>query len=105
MGKISSFSYHQSGGFAAINRVYSVKLAELSKEEAEKLASLIQSSGLLKVKNERKTTAGAADMFFYEFRASSDGEHRATFDDGSLPDSFRPLLDFVRDKANLEPRN
>ncbi|HIA54285.1 MAG TPA: hypothetical protein EYN91_19715 [Candidatus Melainabacteria bacterium] len=105
MDKISSFSYHQSGGFAAINRGYSVKLAELSKEEAEKLASLIQSSGLLKMKNERKTTAGAADMFFYEFSASDGGEHKATFDDGSLPESFRPLLDFVRDKAKVEPRN
>lgn len=105
MDKIVSFAYHQSGGFAAINRGYSVKLAELDKSEAEKLASLIQSSGLLKMKDERKTTPGAADMFFYEFSASDGSEHKATFDDGSLPSSFRPLLEFVREKAKVEPRS
>lgn len=105
MDKIITFTYHQSGGFAAINRGYSVKIADLGKDEADKLTSLIESSGLLKMKNERKTTPGAADMFFYEFSASNGGEHKATFDDGSLPDSFRPLLDFVRDKAKVEPRS
>jgi hypothetical protein len=105
MNKITSFTYHQSGGFAAINRGYSVKLADLSEDEGSKLAELISSSGLLKMKNERKTTPGAADMFFYEFSASDGGEHKATFDDGSLPQSFRPLLEFVRDKAKVEPRS
>lgn len=105
MNKITSFTYHQSGGFAAINRGYSVKLADLSEDEGNKLAELISASGLLKMKNERKTTPGAADMFFYEFSASNGGEHKATFDDGSLPQTFRPLLDFVRDKAKAEPRS
>lgn len=105
MNKITSFTYHQSGGFAAINRGYSVKLADLSEDEGSKLTELISTSGLLKMKNEHKTTPGAADMFFYEFSAINGGEHKATYDDGSLPQSFRPLLEFVRDKAKVEPRN
>lgn len=105
MDKITSFTYHQTGGFAGISRGYSIKLADLEKAEAEKLSSLIESSGLLKLKEERKTTPGAADMFFYEFSASNGGEHKATFDDGSLPESFRPLLEFVREKAKVEPRS
>ena len=99
MDKITSFTYHQSGGFAAINRAYEVKLADLSKEDREKLEGLIAASGLLSMKNERKTTPGAADMFFYEFTAVNGREHRASYDDGTLPEAFRPLVDYVRDKA------
>ena len=99
MDKITSFTYHQSGGFAAINRTYSVKLADLTKEEREKLESLIQTSGLLSIKKENKTTPGAADMFFYEFTALNGGEHTASFDDGTLPAPFRPLVEYARAKA------
>ncbi len=104
MEKITSFTYQQSGGFAGISRSYSVKLAELSSEEREKLAKLIESSGLLSKKNEKKTTPGAADMFFYEFSAVNGGEHKATYDDGQLPEAFRPLVDYAREKALNVPR-
>ena len=105
MGNITSFTYQQSGGFAGINRSYCVKLADLSKEDREKLEKLIAESGLLSMKNESKTTPGAADMFFYEFSVVNGGEHKATFDDGSLPEAFRPLLEHVREKATNEPRS
>lgn len=104
MDKITSFTYQQSGGFAGINRSYSVKLADLSNEERDKLAKLIESSGLLLLKNEKKTTPGAADMFFYEFSAVNGGEHKATYDDGQLPDAFRPLVEYAREKAANVPR-
>lgn len=100
MEKISSFNYHQSGGFAAINRTYSVKLADLSKEDRENLEKLIVGSGLLAIKKEKKTTPGAADMFFYEFSASNGCEHSATYDDGQLPDAFRPLVEFAQARAS-----
>ncbi|MCC7530538.1 MAG: hypothetical protein IT342_18585 [Candidatus Melainabacteria bacterium] len=104
MDKITSFTYQQSGGFAGINRSYSVKLADLSNEERDKLAKLIESSGLLSMNNERKTTPGAADMFFYEFTAVNGAEHKAAYDDGQLPQAFRPLVEYARDKATNVPR-
>lgn len=104
MDKITSFTYQQSGGFAGLNRSYSVKMADLSNEEREKLAMLIEGSGLLSMKNERKTTPGAADMFFYEFTAVNGGEHKASYDDGQLPEAFRPLVAHVREKATNVPR-
>lgn len=104
MEKITDFTYIQSGGFAGINRRYSVKMADLLKEDREKLEKLIESSGLLGMKNEKKTTPGAADMFFYEFTAVNGGEHKATYDDGQLPEAFRPLVDHVREKATNVPR-
>ncbi len=104
MEKITNFTYHQSGGFAAVNRSYSVKMADLAKEDSEKLEKLIEGSGLLSMKNEKKTTPGAADMFFYEFSAVSGGEHKAAYDDGSLPEAFRPLMEHVRTKATDSPR-
>lgn len=105
MEKITSFTYQQSGGFAGINRSYSVKMADLEKEDRVKLEKLIEGSGLLSMKNEKKTTPGAADMFFYEFSAVNGGEHKATFDDGSLPEAFRPLVEHVREKATNVPRS
>jgi len=100
MEKITSFTYHQSGGFAAISRTYTVKLADMGKEEREKLEQLISSSGLLSMDKEKKTTPGAADMFFYEFTAVNGGEHNAGYDDGQLPDRFRPLLEFAQARAS-----
>ncbi len=80
-------------------------MADLAKEDREKLEKLIEGSGLLSMKNEKKTTPGAADMFFYEFSAVNGGEHKATYDDGSLPQAFRPLVEHVRAKATDAPRN
>lgn len=105
MDKVTSFTYSQSGGFAGINRSYSVNLADLEKDDREKLEKLIQGSGLLSMKNEKKTTPGAADMFFYEFTAVNGGEHKATYDDGQLPDAFRPLVNYVRERAKNVPRS
>lgn len=105
MDKLKSYSYHQSGGFAAVNRGFSVSFADLSKEDQEKLGKLISESGLLKLKDEKKTTKGAADMFFYEFVANDGKEHKAVFDDGQLPEAFRPLVEFSQEHAKTAPRS
>lgn len=97
--KVETFFYRQSGGFAGINKSYEVKLADVSEEQRKQLLKLIKDSGLLEISNVYKKTQGAADMFFYEFVAvDSKGEHKAAYDDGTLPERFRPLVEFVRDK-------
>lgn len=100
MDKLTEFSFHQSGGFMGADRRYEVKLSELDARAQEQLKTLIGDSGLLKMKGEQKMTQGAADMFVYQFRANSGNKiFSATFDDGTLPDSYRPLVDYLRDKA------
>lgn len=97
--RVDSFSFRQSGGFAGVNKLYEARLADMEKDQRTQLEDLIEESGLLKLTSESKTTPGAADMFFYEFVALDlKGTHKATYDDGTLPKSFRPILEFLRDK-------
>jgi len=99
MDKIVSFSFHQSGGFMGMDRQYDVKLADLSAADRDKLEQLIKDSGLLKLKSDEKLTRGAADMFVYQFSVDEGNQtHAVTFDDGTLPESYRPLIDHVKDK-------
>jgi hypothetical protein len=99
MEKITSFSYHQTGGFAAVDRTYSINLADMKEDDREKLERLIVASGLLSMKKKKKTTPGAADMFLYELTANDGSGHSATYDDGQLPDAFRPLVEFARARS------
>lgn len=84
----------KSGGFAGINRVYLVDSAKLSEEQSKELSQLLSSSKILDLQS--KTTRGAADLFFYEFKVD-DGKSVSSvhFDDMSLPESVRPLLSFL----------
>lgn len=84
----------KSGGFAGINRVYEVDSAKLTDEQSQKLTELYTASKILDF--ESKTTAGAADLFFYEFKIEEGKSTRTVhFDDMSLPESVRPLLSFL----------
>lgn len=84
----------KSGGIMGMSRVYEVDSTKLTEEQAEKLTELYTASKILAL--ESKTTAGAADLFFYEFKIE-EGKNTKTvhFDDLSLPESVRPLLKFL----------
>ena len=105
MGKLTAFTYAQTGGFAGVNRAYKPDLAKLEKKDREKLEELVDKSGLLKIRGEEKKTAGACDMFNYEFSATEHGvTHKASYDDGTLPSSYKELVKYLKDKAADLPR-
>lgn len=100
LNKVTDFSFGQSGGIMGMDKSYQVKLASLGSADRQQLEKLIQKSGLLSVKNEQKMTHGAADMFTYQFTAKGDNkEHSATFDDGTLPESYRALVSYLQNKT------
>jgi hypothetical protein len=102
MSKLSQFSFHQSGGFIGVNKQYEVKLADLSEKDRSELEQLIDKSGLLKACGKERLTKGAADMFVYSFSAVEDGKtYSITFDDGTLPESYRGLLSFTNRDTRL----
>lgn len=92
--KAMKITLTKSGGIMGMNRVYDVDSTKLTDEQAKKLSQLIDSSKILDLKS--KTTAGAADLFYYEFKID-DGKDTTQlhFDDLSLPESVRPLLSFL----------
>jgi len=99
MDKIESFTFHQSGGFIGMEKSYSVKLADMNADEREKLEGLIKDSGLLETKGEERITKGAADMFVYQFSVNDGTKTREiTFDDGTLPAAYRPIVEFSKEK-------
>ena len=93
------FVFEKSGGFIGADLKYEKNLSELSSDERQKLEKLIADSGLLSEKRAEKITGGAADMYQYDFRFKDGGqEHHARFDDGTLPNSYRPIVQFLKDK-------
>lgn len=98
-GNSKIFVYEKSGGFIGVHQKYEKDLAELSSDQRSQLEKLIADSGLLKENNDTRITGGAADMFHYEFRFKDGSkEHHVRFDDGTLPNSYRPLVDFLKSK-------
>ncbi len=95
------FSFDQSGGFAAMHRTFESAIKDLSKQDADKLADLIASSGLMNTTRGIKNLNGAAaDVFVYNFKIINGKKaYSATYDDTTLPKSYRPLLDFLKNKA------
>ncbi len=95
------FSFDQSGGFAAMHRTFESAIKDLSKADADKLSDLIVSSGLMNTtRGIKDLNGGAADVFVYNFKVINGKKaYSATYDDTTLPKSYRPLLDFLKNKA------
>lgn len=99
------FSFKQTGGFIATRKHYDKKLCELPKQERQELEKLITESGLPSVKNEERLTKGAADVFYYDFSLKESGrDHHIVFDDVTLPEPYRALVKYLRDKVITEKR-
>lgn len=99
-GNSKVFVYEKSGGFIGVDLKYEKDLSELGSDERKQLEKLIADSGLLNDKNDTRITGGAADMFHYEFRFKDGSkEHHVRFDDGTLPSSYKPLIEFLKYKV------
>lgn len=99
-GNSKVFVYEKSGGFIGVDLKYEKNLSELGSDERKQLEKLIADSGLLNDKNDTRITGGAADMFHYEFRFKDGSkEHHVRFDDGTLPSSYKPLIEFLKYKV------
>jgi hypothetical protein len=87
----------QSGGFAGINKTFTIDSATVSKKAQLKIAELVRATNIQKDSGIKKTTPNAADMFFYEFTVADNGKKlTATFDDGTLPQAYRDLFEYMK---------
>jgi hypothetical protein len=93
-------SFDHSGGFAAVHKTFERAMRDMPTQEANKLADLIEKSGLLKIKDVNKTNPHAADVFIDQFKLiNGKDKHQAVYDDTTLPESFKPLMEFLKTKA------
>ena len=91
--------FERSGGFAGLTLSTVVDSAELHPSAARELASLVDRSGLTAAAGHR-TTNRAPDGFSYSVTID-DGGRCSDFasDETSLPDSARPLVDWLTRRA------
>lgn len=90
--------FKQTGGFAGLTKTFETELEELSAADASELRSLVDASRW------RETSIPPApsfpDAFSYQLEISDAGENRRFFfHDGNAPESLKPLLDWISDRA------
>ncbi len=90
--------FRQSGGYAGLRMGCEMDTDSLPPQEADRLTALVETSGIRQATSQR--TPNAADLFNYEFTIETrEGTHQVSFDDMSLPERVRPLLDYLRGQA------
>lgn len=100
--------FASSGGFTNIQLAYQGDTETLSKEQAQELVQLIESSGVFDLQQDDLNThaaIGRADVFSYRL-SLSDRERETTLwmNDVTAPASVRPLLAHLRKLAIEQKR-
>jgi hypothetical protein len=94
--------FRQSGGFAGLRRGCDLDMETLPADEATKLRSLVEQSGVLSASSSRNPKG--RDLLNYEITVETlDGVRQVTFDDGSKPVGVEPLLEYLQGQAQPIP--
>ena len=90
--------FRQSGGYAGLMMGCEINTDFLPPEEAARLESLVKQSSILQAKS--VSMSQARDLLNYELTIeTSEGVHKVSFDDMSLPRSIEPLLDYLQERV------
>lgn len=95
-------TFRQSGGYAGLIRGCELDTDSLSPDEAITLQSLVEESGILKVKDGH--TPQGRDLLQYKITVeTSEGVYHVSFDDMTLPESAAPLIEYLQ--SHSTPRS
>jgi len=95
-------TYHESGGYAGLFRGAKLDADQLPAAEARKLRQLVEKAGLAKVASAR--SEGIPDLVLHNLEVETDaGKFKLSFDDITLPDSIRPLIEFLAKRSKPMP--
>jgi predicted solute-binding protein len=91
-------SFSRTGGFAPMPIGCRLNTQELPADQAQQLELLVKQSGVTSMKDAR--VANARDVHIYSIEViDSEVNHKVTFDQLSLPQAVRPLLEFLNTHA------
>ncbi|AFM26433.1 protealysin inhibitor emfourin [Desulfomonile tiedjei] len=103
--------FRQTGGFANLIQSCEIDTKTLSPARAAEIENLVRNSGILTVKIPfwRKVARWqrivACDLFYYSISIeSSEVTFSLAFDDSSIPDGSRPLLNYLKNRVRSQPR-
>ncbi|QSJ16309.1 hypothetical protein JYQ62_31970 [Nostoc sp. UHCC 0702] len=95
-------NFSQSGGYAGLRRGCELNTDSLTPDEAAKLQSLVELSGILEAQSSH--APNARDLFNYNITVeTSQGQRTVSFDDLSLPENAQPLLKYLQSCAKPLP--
>ena len=95
----------RTGGVAGIRLTAALDTEMLPPEEADRLRRLIAAASFFDQPTSRRSSIREADRFQYRVRVE-DGDRIKTveMDESSVPEAFRPLLDYLIDSARSRQR-
>ena len=95
-------TFRQSGGYAGLIKGCELDTDELPANEATAIKGWVKSSGILVLKSAH--SKAARDVFNYSIAIeTSEGAHHVEVDDTTVPESLRPLLNYLRKRAEPRP--
>jgi hypothetical protein len=93
--------FRQTGGFGGLVLGCDLDTSTLPPAEAQELARLVKQAKLEKIQHKRSEKA--RDLQNYEIAVENEITAKASFDDMSVDDTVRPLLDFLSQRARAVP--
>lgn len=100
--------FESSGGYANINLVYRADTSTLPPEVSGRLLRLIESSGIFELQQDEiaPIKIGPPDIFSYKLTLYEGGKKKSlSFNDTTVPDQLKPLLEFLQELAWDQLRN
>jgi hypothetical protein len=99
--RVTKIKLRRSGGFAGLTTAYELDANLLSPAETSQLQTLVQRSGLLQANSQH--TPDGRDLINYEITIQTERcTHTVSFDDLSLPETAKPLIDYLERKSGYE---
>jgi len=100
MQDVFHISYERSGGFTGMTTKVEVDSDELTLEEKEKVAKLIEEARFFEFQKADSTSSSVPDQYQYKITVEKDGNKRTIeLGESVIPDGFRPLIDYLTQKA------
>lgn len=97
--------FEKSGGFAGITTSVEIDSELLPSGELEELKQLIDQSGFFEWNKIDSIPVAMPDQFQYIITIEHEGEKRtAEFSDLTVPDNFRPLINYLTQKARSKKK-
>lgn len=95
-------SYEQSGGYAGLIRGCTIDAATLAPATAAVMKRLVEAAPLTSMETAR--TQGVADLLLHNLKVETDaGTFHLSFDDLTLPEALKPLVEFLARRCKPVP--
>ncbi|MGB3941293.1 MAG: protealysin inhibitor emfourin [Candidatus Manganitrophaceae bacterium] len=99
--------FTRSGGFAGVRLSAAIDTEGLSAEERERLCGLVDAADFDRLPSSLKSTAPGADRFQYRLKIEEGGGQggrvkEVVADESAVPETLRPLLEYLTDWARTK---